>query len=503
MKLKDNRLIKAASRIFGLRREERLFAAVMLLMLVAMNSLVIIKYFDRFTPLTKYYWQLFIRNFQISGFDPITYSVVSDWTAGYNVYRHPLLAFYMYVPYLINQLLMRLTGINCAIFIVAAIQIFFGFYAMIFLRRIMRDIVGLDGNHATLMTVFCFSFAFVMLSSMVPDHFIISMMLLLLTLHLSGQWMKDGRRMTAWHTIALFMLTAGTSLNNGLKTFMSALFVNGRRFFRPSYILAAVILPSALLWTCSRLEYDHIVWPRDMARNEAKARLKAKKEAEQRQKETMLQNERKALAMTSEKSGSAVVKASTGGDTASARASNTVSDTARQAPKKTAKPKKVRQGKPISNGEFMRWTDISTSRTMSAVENLFGESIQLHKDYLLMDEFRKRPMIVHYSSPLNYVIEAVILFLFAAGVWFGRRSRFMWLVMSYFMLDMALHMGLGFGINEVYIMSAHWIYAIPIATAYILTVTGRRVRRAAGVTVFLLTCFLLGYNITLIASYLL
>lgn len=112
-------------------------------------------------------------------------------------------------------------------------------------------------------------------------------------------------------------------------------------------------------------------------------------------------------------------------------------------------------------------------------------------------------MIVHYSSPLNYVIEAVILFLFAAGVWFGRRSRFMWLVMSYFMLDMALHMGLGFGINEVYIMSAHWIYAIPIATAYILTVSGRRVRRAAGVTVFLLTCFLLGYNITLIASYLL
>ena len=141
MKLKDNRLIKAASRILGLRHEERLFAAIMLFLLVALNSLVIIRYFDKFTPMVKYYWPLFIRNFQISGFDPITYSVVSDWTAGYNVYRHPLLAFYMYVPYLINQLLMKLTGINCAIFIVAAIQIFFGFYAMIFLRRILRDIV--------------------------------------------------------------------------------------------------------------------------------------------------------------------------------------------------------------------------------------------------------------------------------------------------------------------------------------------------------------------------
>ena len=477
MKLKDNRLIKAASRIFGLRREERLFAAVMLLMLTALNSLVIIRYFDKFTPMVKYYWPLFIRNFQISGFDPITYSVVSDWTAGYNVYRHPLLAFYMYVPYLINQLLMKLTGINCAIFIVAAIQIFFGFYAMIFLRRILRDIVGLSENMASLMSLFCFSFAFVMLSSMVPDHFIISMMLIL--------------------------LTAGTSLNNGLKTFMAALFVNGRRFFRPGYILAAVILPSALLWTCSRLEYDKIVWPRDMARNEAKAKLKAKKEAEQRQKELQLQKEQKAMAQATVKTASAGNTAAASRDTASAHSDTTASATTKPAPKKTTKPKTAKQGKPISNGEFMRWTDISTSRTMSAVENLFGESIQLHKDYLLKDEFRKRPMIVHYSSPVNYIIEAVILLLFAAGVWCGRRSRFLWLVMSYFLLDMILHMGLGFGINEVYIMSAHWIYAIPIATAYIIATSGRRVRRAVGATVFLLTCFLLGYNITLIASYLL
>ena len=119
MKLKDNRLIKAASRIFGLRREERLFAAVMLLMLVAMNSLVIIKYFDRFTPLTKYYWQLFIRNFQISGFDPITYSMVTYWEANYNVYRHPLLSFMVWPLSQLNQWLMSATGMNLVQFIVA------------------------------------------------------------------------------------------------------------------------------------------------------------------------------------------------------------------------------------------------------------------------------------------------------------------------------------------------------------------------------------------------
>ena len=142
------------------------------------RALALCKYYDVFTPLNAHYWHLFISKFHISGFDPITYSVVSDWTAGYNVYRHPLLAFYMYVPYLVNQALIWATGINCAIFIVTAIQLFSAFYAAIFLYRICREIVGVSRTDSTLLTFLLFGFAFVMLSSMVPDHFIISMMLL-------------------------------------------------------------------------------------------------------------------------------------------------------------------------------------------------------------------------------------------------------------------------------------------------------------------------------------
>ncbi len=33
---------------------------------------------------------------------------------------------------------------------------------------------------------------------------------------------------------------------------------------------------------------------------------------------------------------------------------------------------------------------------------------------------------------------------------------------------MMLHIGLGFGLNEVYIMAGHWIYAIPIAIGFLL-----------------------------------
>ena len=104
----------SAFRLFRVKREERPLATVMLLVFLALDALVICKYYDVFTPKNAHYWHLFISKFHISGFDPITYSVVSNWTAGYNVYRHPLLAFFMYVPYLINQGLMWLTGINCA-----------------------------------------------------------------------------------------------------------------------------------------------------------------------------------------------------------------------------------------------------------------------------------------------------------------------------------------------------------------------------------------------------
>ena len=157
--------------LFRIKREDRSLASFLLIVFLALDALVVCKYYDVFTPQTQHYWNLFISKFHISGFDPITYSVVSDWTAGYNVYRHPLLAFFMYVPYLINQALMWITGINCAIFIVSAIQTFCAFYASMFLYRIFREVVGVSRTDSSLLTIFFFGFSFVMLSAMVPDHF--------------------------------------------------------------------------------------------------------------------------------------------------------------------------------------------------------------------------------------------------------------------------------------------------------------------------------------------
>ena len=136
------------------------------------------------------------------------------------------------------------------------------------------------------------------------------------------------------------------------------------------------------------------------------------------------------------------------------------------------------------------------------MENLFGESIQLHRDHLLGDVNVDRPVIVPYQWTWNYIVEAALVLLFAVGVWCGRRSALMWLAMSYFGLDLLLHVGLGFAIDEIYIMTAHWAFAIPIAVAYVLRSPHGLLRKVGRMALIVLTAWLWIYNMTLIAGYL-
>lgn len=450
--------MKKVFHIFKIQKEERWLALIIFALLAILNGLVIAKYNAPFTQITNDYYKNFIRHFCVSGFDPLTYWVLSDWSAAYNVYRHPLLAFYMYVPYLINMGLMKLTGYNCALYIAVIIQMFCAFYSMVFLYRIFREVIELGKWASHALTLLFFSFSYVMVSAIVPDHFVISMLLLILALYVSGRRMKNHHDFKIWQSVLYFLLTAGTSLNNGLKIFFSALFVNGKRFFRPKHLLLAVILPAGLLWGFCHWEYRTYVWPNEMARKEAKAKKEAaKKDSIQKAKQL-----------------------------------------AKEKAKKKRGPK---QGTPLTKVGFMSWTDISTSRTESVVENLMGESIQLHPDYLLGDELRHRPMIVKYRYWWNYAVEGIISLLFLAGIWHGRKSKYLWLVLSYFALDMVLHIGLGFGINEVYIMTAHWIYALPIAMGFLIKNAPIRFRKYLIGIVAAIALYLIIYNGSLIVGY--
>lgn len=465
--------------LLAVRKDERGLAIGALVYLVILNALAVCCYADTFIGATSA--RTFVQYFHISGFDPTTYGVLTDWSEAYSIYRHPLLAMMMFPLYLLNQGLTALTGYNCALFIAAALQIVCGFYNIIFLYRILREIIGLRRRATYILCAFSCSLAYVMAVSIVPDHFGLSMMLLTLTLYIAGKKIKDGRRMKIWETVVLFVLTAGISFNNGAKTFIAALFSNRKRFFQPVYLLLAVIIPTIAVWEAADWQHQHFLLKGEKLRNERSvARMKAEKEA--------------------------VLKAFM--DTVS------VKDTAVQhrefdarykeirAEQKARNPQLVRTGKPIKYKPFWVWTDMTTPRLSTAIENMLGEPILLHQKYVLGDVLVRRPVIVKYNHWWNYAVEVSVTLLLLGGIWAGRRERMLWMVLSFFAMDVFLHFILGFSIIEIYIMSPHWLMMYPIVTGYLLRRSNGKVLTLLECVILLLTIYLAIHNITLLIKYL-
>jgi hypothetical protein len=455
-------------KIFKIKPEERIQSAIAMIVIIALNALFIYRMHELFMqPGFGPYFKTFERELHLSGYDPLTYMGVTDWDAVYQVYRHPLLSFMIWPLWLINQTLTWMLGVNCVQYLVAALLIFCSYYSYIFMYRIHREVIELQRWDATLLTAYFFSFAYILMSVIVPDHFTISMFLLLVTLYVSGVCIKKRREFKWWQSALFFYITAGVTLSNGIKVFLSGFFVNLRDFFRPKYLLLAVILPAALLWGTATWEYRTYVLPKEKARAELKARLAEKEKA-------------RVAKMTAEEKAQY--------------------DEKKAKREQRLKRQAAKSGKPMEDYGFLKWTDISTSRWESTYENLFGESLQFHQDYLLEDTLVRRPVFVKYRWTLSYVVEGLILLLAIAGIWFGRKSRFLWLCLSCMAFDMFIHVGLGFGLNEVFIMAPHYMFVLPIATAFLLREYQTRWLR---ISVVVLMLYLFIYNGYLLTDFLL
>lgn len=454
-------------RIHVLRRDELLPTAVAMVVMAALNALCVFgmnyKLFIRCGRLG--YDTLFHIRFMLSGFDQTTYTILSTGRPLYEHYRHPLLYAFVYPLYLLNQWLMDVTGMNCAIFIVGIINTLLFTGSFLLMLRILRRVVGLSYGHALLIDAFFFSFAYVMLTAMAPDHFGLSMFLLLLTLYVAGKCIRQGHVMKTWQAALLFIIAAGVTTTNSLKVGVAQLFTDGRRLFRWRNLLLAYIVPVVVVLAVIYPYQERTVYEHE--------RLKVQRIIQTRsQKDSVY-----ALNMAKGK--------------------------------ERGEEKARRQ---VAQGKYMAWTDKEISRWQSAVDNLFGESLQFHERYFIRDigvnSNNHRPVFVSYDHWYNYVVEAIVVALFAVGIVCGRRHRFMLLIVAWLGLDTLLHIVLGFALNEVYIMSAHWIFAIPIAVAYVFKTIEhgsykhrRRLLTAFTVLVAALTVYLWYYNGSLLVNH--
>jgi len=434
--------------IFKVKKEERWLAFTMLAVFVTFNAMVIASHYHVYTMEAHGgFWSVFTKNFRMSGYDCWSWITVSGGRIHFVTSRHPLYLTFLYPLYLLNDWLIQNVGYNFAVYFMAVIIVFSAFYAVLFMYRVFREVLELRRKDARLLTLLLFSFGHVLIPTMVPDHFVISLMLLSLTLYITGKKMKKGQLLTAWQSLVLTFFTAGMATSNGVKTLLAGLFTNGKKVFTCKFISIGVVLPLLLLLGIQQSQYYLLEVPQQ-----------------------------------------AVVR-------------HIESEALKKNPQKVLEHKKQRDewqrthlGQPVGDGVITKLMDVSTPRVPTIVENFFGESIQLHQRSLLKDVSWERPIFVEYNWSVNYIIEAFIVLLFIVGIVFSYKQRFFKMLLAWFACDLTLHLILGFAVTEVYIMTSGWAFIIPISYGYLLKRLSMKWLKLMRVALIMLTIYLWIYN---------
>ena len=434
--------------IFKVKKEERWLAFVMLAVFVTFNAMVIASHYHVYTmDAHGGFWSIFTKNFRMSGYDCWSWITVSGGRIHFVTSRHPLYLTFLYPLYLLNDWLIQNVGYNFAVYFMAVIIVFSAFYAVLFMYRVFREVLELRRKDARLLTLLLFSFGHVLIPTMVPDHFVVSLMLLSLTLYITGKKMKKGQLLTAWQSLVLTFFTAGMATSNGAKILLAGLFTNGKKVFTVKFISIGVVLPLLLLLGIQQSQYYLLEVPQQ----EIVRRIES---------ETLKKNPQKVL----------------------------------EHKRQRDEWQRTHLGQPVGDGVITKLMDVSTPRIPTIVENFFGESIQLHQRSLLMDVSWERPIFVEYNWSVNYIIEAFIVLLFIVGIVFSYKQRFFKMLLAWFACDLTLHLILGFAVTEVYIMTSGWAFIIPISYGYLLRQLSMKWLKVMRVTLIMLTIYLWIYN---------
>lgn len=443
-------------KIFIIKREERWLFVVVLLVFMGLNGLLTGSHWADYTKSLMHggSWTLFTRNFQMSGYDCWSYLTVTEGRADFKTLRHPMYLTFLYPLYWLNHWLMSVTGMNFATLFLGIIIALCATYAAVFAFRIFRELLQLGRGDSCLLIALFFSFAHVMVPCMVPDHFAITLFLLMMTLYIVGKKLQRGTELGAWQGFALALFSGGIAASNVAKIYLAGLFANSKKIFRPKYFLIGILLPVVTLLSIWTVQYYTIEVP-----------LKAKNEKVTR--ENMAKYKSVAISQA-----------------------------------KIKQWRAVNDMKPVGDSGLLSLLDFSTPRVQTMVDNYFGEAFQLHEDHVLEDEMIRRPEFISYRFWGNYAMEAVIVLMFVFSIAFGFRHKLYCLALSWWALDFTLNIILGFGINEVYIMTSGWAFVIPLGLGYLLKrVKGKDLTAAKAVILFT-ALFLWTWNLRLIIGYL-
>lgn len=443
------------------RHKETLLITLLGLLIMAVLNIMMLQWEpDLFTSTRYGAWSQFWNHGEFSGFDTYTYIVVTSFRPVYVLARHPLLAMMMWPMYEVNDWLKGEFHINCAIYVVAVVWTLIATCSWLLMYRILRRVIVMAWHTSLLLTLFFFSLSHVMIITFFPDHMSLTLPLVLLAIYLAGRAARRQQPLPLWQSLPLAFLATGVTTTNIVKVALTDFFTRiGRQpFMKICLHFIFYLIPLALLYGAYSYQMDTT----QKAEKELAQNIIEKKSAK---------NEAFAQKYKADE----------------------------------AKTAKIREQQ-IFDNPIVTNTEYHIDRIPSLVENIFGEGLLLHEDYPLKDANREghRPVLVRYNHWWYYCIEAIIVVLFIMGAWYGRHSRLMWMALSMFLCDMLLHVGLNFASSDVYIMTAHWAFILPISYAYLLKKVHCHSKVLTGMLlciIALLALFLWWHNLSLVAHH--
>lgn len=441
-------------------RETLSVALMGLIVFAALNIMMLFYHYDAWTNPKVGFWSAFWNKFEVSGFDPYTYIVISKWRPLYVLSRHPLLALMMWPFAWLNEWLTDVAGINCAIFIVAVMWTFMSTCTWLLMYKIMRRLLEMTVTESMLLTVFFFSISHVLLITFIEDHMSLTLPLLLLTIYLAGKAVKQGRTMPLWQSLPLLFVSTGVTTTNCVKVGIADLCTRWGKtgFWRLCCHYLIYLVPLGIIAAAYFYQQD-----------------------------TTQEEERRSIERTVNK-----------------RIQRDEKFAREWAAEEKAKVK--RREAQLVHLSIATNTEYHIDRLPSLVDNVFGEGFILHDEYVLRDSNKhNRPVDLKYTKWYYYLFEAIIVLMLIAGIWVGRRDRVLWMALGMFLFDMLLHVGLNFASSDVYIMTAHWAFIVPIAYACLLNSTRHlpKVNMALMSTMLFVALFMLVHNMQLIVHHIL
>lgn len=442
-----------------------------LVVVIGLNHLMLYYNYDLWTNPKVGFWSAFYKHFEMSGFDDYPYVVVSKWRPMFILERHPLLALMLWPFTQLNGWMMATWHMNFAMFIVGGIWIVLGFASWMLMYRLMHRIMELSWSQSLLLTMLFYSFSHVMMVLFVCDHMGITLLLMLLTITLAGKAIKQDKPMPLWQSLPLVFLATGVTTTNVVKVFLADFFTRSfslRKLFAHflCYLVPLAVIGVIYFW---------------------------QKDSTQKKEDAFVVEMMKKRA---------------------AKDSVSAEKYRRYMAKQAEKRKHQKFDNPLFN-----YTEHVIDRVPSLVENVFGEGFILHPAdckgdddvtkrstyYVLCDPNENhRPVLVRYNHWFYYAIEAILVAMFIVGIWCGRRNKVLWIALSMFLFDMLLHVGLEFASSDLYIMTAHWAFVLPIAYACMLKSCSNHMHRAMLMALLaLLAAWLWYHNLTLIVQHIL